>query len=201
MLNLSCLRYGCQHCTLAVAQHCHLVHEDVHLNEHLIFTIYGRKQARMYVNTLLQCSLASVGLAQARPNKFALLACNCWQPTCKAQYKYHSNLIFSLFSSLWQIRLWFASCPARNCDHRPSQCSEVGVTTCMEPFTWIQANCMWAQAQVWHGWPNIRTNLESPAINLHTAIWIVLSPGPLFVMSLFCYALIYEQNTRHRFRL
>ena len=35
--------------------------------------VYGRKQAskqaRTYVNTLPQCSPASVGLAQARPNK------------------------------------------------------------------------------------------------------------------------------------
>ena len=35
---------------------------------HLKFTVYGRKQARTYVNTLPQCSLASVRLAQARPN-------------------------------------------------------------------------------------------------------------------------------------
>ena len=39
----------------------------------LKFTVYGCKQAstyvRMYVNTLPQCSPASVGLAQARPNK------------------------------------------------------------------------------------------------------------------------------------
>ena len=39
---------------------------------HIKFTVYGRKQAstnvRTYVNTLPQCSPASVGLAQARPN-------------------------------------------------------------------------------------------------------------------------------------
>ena len=30
--------------------------------------VYGRKQASTYINTLLQCSPASVGLAQAHPN-------------------------------------------------------------------------------------------------------------------------------------
>ena len=35
-----------------------------YLNVHLKFTVYGRK----HVNTLPQCSPASVGLAQARPN-------------------------------------------------------------------------------------------------------------------------------------
>ena len=35
---------------------------------HLKITVYGRKQALTYVNTLPQCSPASVGLAQARPN-------------------------------------------------------------------------------------------------------------------------------------
>ena len=58
-LNLSCLHYGCQRCTPAVAQHCHalpftywvLLSAWAHLifgkylNAHLKFTIYGRKQA------------------------------------------------------------------------------------------------------------------------------------------------------------
>ena len=35
---------------------------------HLKFTVYGCKQASTYVNTLPQCSPASVALAQARPN-------------------------------------------------------------------------------------------------------------------------------------
>ena len=40
---------------------------------HFKFTVYGHKHAttyiRMYTHTLPQCSPASVGLAQARPNK------------------------------------------------------------------------------------------------------------------------------------
>ena len=43
------------------------------LNTHLKFTVHGRKQASKqastYVNTLPQCSPASVGLTQAHPNK------------------------------------------------------------------------------------------------------------------------------------
>ena len=45
---------------------------------HLKFTVYGRKQASkqacMYVNTLPQCSPASVRLAQARPNKLTFFS-------------------------------------------------------------------------------------------------------------------------------
>ena len=76
-LKLSRLCYGCQRCTLAVAQHCPSPIEATYyssifgkyLNAHLKFTVYGRKQASMYVTkTLPQCSPASVGLAQARPN-------------------------------------------------------------------------------------------------------------------------------------
>ena len=43
-----------------------------YLNVHLKFTVYGRKQASRYVNTLPQCSPASVGLTQARPNEGAV---------------------------------------------------------------------------------------------------------------------------------
>ena len=39
-----------------------------YLYVHLKFTVYGCKQASTYVNTLLQCCPASVGLAQACPN-------------------------------------------------------------------------------------------------------------------------------------
>ena len=35
---------------------------------HLKFTVYGRKQASKHTHTPAQCSSASVGLAQARPN-------------------------------------------------------------------------------------------------------------------------------------
>ena len=62
----------------AVAQHCpspsYLLSPrgrstfGKYFNAYLKFTVYGRKQARTYVNTLPQCSPASVGLAQARPN-------------------------------------------------------------------------------------------------------------------------------------
>ena len=53
-LNLSRLRYGCQHCTLAVAQHCPSLivakctrtFNFKYLNMHLKFTVYGHKQAR-----------------------------------------------------------------------------------------------------------------------------------------------------------
>ena len=83
---LSRIRYGCQCCTLAVAQHWPLQPSargrsifGKYLNAHLKFTVYGRKQASMYVNTLPQCSLASVGLAQARPNKY-----NVWPETKKS---------------------------------------------------------------------------------------------------------------------
>ena len=47
-------------------------HHTVHSGIHLKFTVYGCKQARTYVygriHTSAQCSPASVGLAQARPN-------------------------------------------------------------------------------------------------------------------------------------
>ena len=45
---------------------------------HLKFTVYGRKQARTYVNTLPQCSPASVGLAQARPNEPSIALLAAW---------------------------------------------------------------------------------------------------------------------------
>ena len=35
---------------------------------HLKFTVYGRKQASKHTHVCAQCSPASVGLAQARPN-------------------------------------------------------------------------------------------------------------------------------------
>ena len=68
------LRYGCQHCTLAVAQHCHPSARECsifgkYLNAYLKFTVYGRKQAQWYTHISVQCSPASVGLAHARPNQ------------------------------------------------------------------------------------------------------------------------------------
>ena len=67
----------------AVAQHCpspsYLLSPrgrstfGKYFNAYLKFTVYGRKQARTYVNTLPQCSPASVGLAQARPNKWKVV--------------------------------------------------------------------------------------------------------------------------------
>ena len=76
-LNLSRLRYGCQHCTLAVPQHCPslIVAKCTRMfNFQEIFKrafkIYGIwPQAITYVtNSLLQCSPTSVGLTQSRPN-------------------------------------------------------------------------------------------------------------------------------------
>ena len=70
-LNLSCLCYGRQRYTLAIAicpspvlisAQEHSIFEK-YLNAHLKFTVYGRKY-----KCVLQCSPASVGLAQARPN-------------------------------------------------------------------------------------------------------------------------------------
>ena len=42
------------------------MHEDVQFSGNIYFTVYGRKQT---FTRVLQCSPASVGLAQARPNK------------------------------------------------------------------------------------------------------------------------------------
>ena len=67
-LNLSRLHYGCQRCTLAVAQHCHAMLFTYwvllsawarsifrkYLNAHLKFTIYGHKQARSVICTHLR---------------------------------------------------------------------------------------------------------------------------------------------------
>ena len=69
-LNLSCLCYGCQCYTLAVAQQCHGSTRGCsifgkYLNVRLKLTIYGRKHGRIHT---WQCSPASVGLAQACPN-------------------------------------------------------------------------------------------------------------------------------------
>ena len=56
-LNLSRLRYGCQRCTLAVAQHCHAIASarghsifGKDLTAHLKFTVYGRKHSRIYTH-------------------------------------------------------------------------------------------------------------------------------------------------------
>ena len=75
-LNLSCLRYGCQWCTLAAAQQCPsptILSAAFNFPEifKCTFKIYGIwPQTNKYVtNTLPQCSPASVGLTQARPNK------------------------------------------------------------------------------------------------------------------------------------
>ena len=72
-LNLSRLCYGFQCCTLAVAQHCPSpttkCTRTFNFCEHA-FKIYGiwLQAHKCVTNTLLQCSPASVGLAQARPN-------------------------------------------------------------------------------------------------------------------------------------
>ena len=76
-LNLSLLCYGCQRCTLAVAPHCHASAQGhsifgKYLNAHLKFTVYGPKHGWSYTHTFAQCSPASVGLAQARPNNYVI---------------------------------------------------------------------------------------------------------------------------------
>ena len=57
------------------------MHEDVQFSgniyAYLKFTVYGHKQTYMYTR-VLQCSPASVGLAQARPNKL-IIGCQCRQ--------------------------------------------------------------------------------------------------------------------------
>ena len=89
--NLSRLRYGCQRCTLAVTQHCHASARGCsifgkYLNAHLKFTVYGRKHGRSLgridTHTSAQCSPASVGLAQARPN-YLLLKLAKWLRTVR----------------------------------------------------------------------------------------------------------------------
>ena len=72
-LNLSRLRYGCQWCTLAVAQHCSSPTSAPFNFQEIFkcsFKIYGLwPQANKYVtHTLPQCSPASVELTQACPN-------------------------------------------------------------------------------------------------------------------------------------
>ena len=54
-LNLNCLRYSCQRCTPAVAQHCHASGRGhsifgKYLNVHLKFTVYGRKHGRIHTH-------------------------------------------------------------------------------------------------------------------------------------------------------
>ena len=78
--NLSCLRYGCRRCTLAVAQHCPSPTKLRLLTKctrtfnfqeifKCVFKIYGIwPQASIDTHTLPQCSPASVGLAQAHSN-------------------------------------------------------------------------------------------------------------------------------------
>ena len=82
-LNLSHLHYGCQHHTLAEAQHCsspiyywgYLLRAQGRLilgNVHLKFMVYDCKQVCMYVckhTSAMQSSLTNVGLAQACPNQ------------------------------------------------------------------------------------------------------------------------------------
>ena len=54
--HLSNLRYGCRHCTLAIALH--EVHEDVQFSgniyAHLKFTVYGRKQTDIHTHLAMQ---------------------------------------------------------------------------------------------------------------------------------------------------
>ena len=88
-LNLSRLRYDCQRCTLAVAQHCHASAQGrlvfgKYLNAHFKFTVYGRKQARSYSHTSAQSNPASVGPIQARPNhSLSFAANNAWFLECE----------------------------------------------------------------------------------------------------------------------
>ena len=66
-LNLSHLRYGCQRCTLAVT----IAMTTFNFRKIFkrTFKIYGIwSVGRSYTHTSAQCSPASVGLAQARPN-------------------------------------------------------------------------------------------------------------------------------------
>ena len=68
-LNLSFLCYDSQRCTLAVAQHFMRTFNFRETFKHVL-KIYGIwPQARLYTHTSAQCNPASVGLAQARPNK------------------------------------------------------------------------------------------------------------------------------------
>ena len=68
-LNLSPLHYGCQRCTLAVAQHCHASARGCSIFFKRAFKIYSIwPQALSYTHRSAQCSPASVGLAQARPD-------------------------------------------------------------------------------------------------------------------------------------
>ena len=106
---MSRLRYGCQCRTLAVAQHCpsptYILSAQGRSNFREIFKqafkIYSIwPQANKYVtNTLQQCSSASVGLAQARPNYIYVYSFLQGQETYKAvetrlQWKrsYHNSL-------------------------------------------------------------------------------------------------------------
>ena len=96
VLNLSRLRYSCQCCTLAVAQYCpsHRARGrwifGKYLNAHLKFAVYGHKQASKHINTLPQCSPASVGLAQARPN-YSCSVGILWTVHCLLVLLTHSN--------------------------------------------------------------------------------------------------------------
>ena len=89
-LNLSRLRYSCQRCTPAVAQHCHAMPFTCmsstkctirgrsifgkYLNAHLKFTVYGRKQARLVVYTHLRNAVplvwGSLRLAPIKTHKW-----------------------------------------------------------------------------------------------------------------------------------
>ena len=79
-LNSSRLRYGCQRCTLAVAQQCHAACKcmrsrtfnfwEIFKRAFKIYGIWPQAQSvgRSYTHTSAQCSLASVGFVQARHN-------------------------------------------------------------------------------------------------------------------------------------
>ena len=83
-LNLSCLRYGCQHCTLAVTQHCPSPIEATYLciyyssifrkylNPHLIRPQASKHVCYKHISAMQSHSCeggrAWVGLTQARPN-------------------------------------------------------------------------------------------------------------------------------------
>ena len=47
---------------------------------HLKFSVYGRKQTNRHTHARAQCSHASVGLAQARPNKPSWRGSNITSP-------------------------------------------------------------------------------------------------------------------------
>ena len=110
-LNLSLLRYGCQRCTLALAPHCHASAQGrsifgKYLNAYLKFTVYGHKHGQSYdhidTHTSMQCSPASVGLTQARPNYFCRCSC-AWVCHTSWQLTKGRNFATSSMRNSWGV--------------------------------------------------------------------------------------------------